>query len=754
MKKETDDTVHFYSNDLLQKLEAITNAAVTLVAAPAGYGKTTAVRDFLKRREEKSPGLKAEWITASNDAWEKLNLKILNFFEKIDSTINVDAEIYLILDNVELLPDQCRNMILEGTRQREKMQIHLLFLSNREDAVLDPFFSGSHQIIRKDFIFSATDILQYFKMAESEIRMEDAIRLYDYTNGWIAAIYLQLLSLKRTGDILHSGAAILLMKSVVWDALTQEEKELLLSVAPFRTVTEKQLAYVLNRKDVPEEMKAILDKIPFIWKKETPLRYEIHAILQELLTERLTDYHDGKRAEIELRAGDCFKEQGQLETALCLYWKNRDYERILATDIGNISCVRNGDARFGKMAEDILQNCSDSLLSRFPKQGLRMVIHLCGRDTREIQKEFLERLLTVFNQMNVKEEERRHLLGEWTLIHALTRFPDMEHMLSEIKEAGELLEGKSSVIEREDPFLFEIPMLLLLAHSTPGNMDRSVATFEEAINLYSVITNGNGSGAGTLLRAEAALCKGFFEEASLYCYKAAYLAGSNQQAGVLRATELTLSLIALCTGGEEGLKAATKLLNHFANEEINFRDSESLTNELISSAIYYMMGIETGDQPAGMEASQTCVPWTVILMEPLKEVYTFFREKNYVEVIQYGEKLSEKFAQSDSVYALILIETILSLSYAKLEQAESARDRFMKAFSRAMPDGFILPFYVLWEQIVGMICMWDKQTAEEFLNRETVMRIDRISKEFREKWRSYCIDYIRIKKTMESEIKK
>ena len=65
----------------------------------------------------------------------------------------------------------------------------------------------------------------------------------------------------------------------------------------------------------------------------------------------------------------------------------------------------------------------------------------------------------------------------------------------------------------------------------------------------------------------------------------------------------------------------------------------------------------------------------------------------------------------------------------------------MKAFSVAMPDGFVLPFIILWMQIRNMIWMWDKNSAEEFLKRETVVRIDHMSKDFMDKWKDYYRKY-------------
>lgn len=739
--KETDDTVHYYSDTLLHKLEQALTEDVTLIIAPAGYGKTTAVRDLMKRVEHPDM-LRTEWITTANDTDEKIQLRILNAFERIDSFVLKDAKIFLIIDNIELLQQKFLKMIMEGIEKRSRIPIQLIMIANDERYHIVQPASESYKISRNDFIFAPDDIKNYFDMAGMAISNEDALRLYEYTDGWVAAVYLQQLSYRRTGDILHAKAAQLLMKSVVWDSLMPYEKDLLLAIAPFRKVTGRQIAYIFDKKEAPEEMIQLLGKIPFIWRQEHPLRYEIHPILQKLLEERLAEGGEDKRREIELRAGDCYKEVGQLDEAVCLFWKNRDYERILASDIRLLSCSCGGDIRYGRMADDVLQNCHDSLIARYPYQVLILVRSLCGKDVREQQREYMQHLYRVFSKMNLKEEEKNCLIGEWKLVHAITLFPDMDQMLQSMREAAEMINGKSIVISREDPFIFEIPMLLLVAHVRSGDLDKVVELYEEVMNLYSVITDGNGSGAGALLRAEAALCKGFFDEAVLYCYKAAYLAESSQQKGLVRATKTILSLVYICMGGKDGYQAARELLDSIQNENDKPSSPTELTKILIERTIYFIMGEESVLQEnTDILETRTCIPWTIIVMGRLKDFYAHYRAERYAEAVSAGEKLVENLSETNSIYALIIVETILSLCYAKSGKIELSREHFMKAFSVAMPDSFILPFIILWMQIRNMILMWDKNSAEEFLKRETVVRTDHMSKDFMDKWKDYYRKY-------------
>ena len=95
-------------------------------------------------------------------------------------------------------------MIMEGIEKRSRIPIQLIMIANDERYHIVQPASEYYKISRNDFIFAQDDIKNYFDMAGIAISSEDALRLYEYTDGWVAAVYLQQLSYRRTGDILHA----------------------------------------------------------------------------------------------------------------------------------------------------------------------------------------------------------------------------------------------------------------------------------------------------------------------------------------------------------------------------------------------------------------------------------------------------------------------------------------------------------------------------------------------------------------------
>ena len=117
---------HYYSDRLIGKLNKLRFAPVTVIEAPSGYGKTTAIRDYL---EDSLPrGTPAYWFTATDEAPAEGFRRFCREIEKIDKnagerllkielpnavtiseamdalrSIQCRHETYLVIDNFQLL---------------------------------------------------------------------------------------------------------------------------------------------------------------------------------------------------------------------------------------------------------------------------------------------------------------------------------------------------------------------------------------------------------------------------------------------------------------------------------------------------------------------------------------------------------------------------------------------------------------------------------------------------------------------------
>ena len=151
------------------------------------------------------------------------------------------------------------------------------------------------------------------------------------------------------------------------------------------------------------------------------------------------------------------------------------------------------------------------------------------------------------------------LRAEWLLLSAYRHYPRLDEMLPLAQKAAPLFNGACSrVILPEAPWAFGGYFQLTEFHLQAGEAEREAACFEEFIALYSQLTNGHGSGADALFRAELAHLQGDMPGAEVLAHKAVFLAESKGQIIVLLGAAMTLANIALIKADTADWQAADK----------------------------------------------------------------------------------------------------------------------------------------------------------------------------------------------------
>ena len=210
---------HLIRERINRLLSAITEYPLTVLEAPAGYGKTTAVRDYLDSRK-----IRPLWISfrpmigCSEYCWEKVSTKaekmdsgagaalkslgfpvdapqrnrilsILNRLELPDPTV-------VVLDNYEIVTDPLLSRLLLQVAEDEIENLHLVVLT-RDTTLLDfvPLLlhEKCHVISQHQIKFTADEVRDYGSMTGSAATDAEIRRIAEYTDGWISMIYMLML---------------------------------------------------------------------------------------------------------------------------------------------------------------------------------------------------------------------------------------------------------------------------------------------------------------------------------------------------------------------------------------------------------------------------------------------------------------------------------------------------------------------------------------------------------------------------------
>lgn len=587
-RKSSGNEPHYYSDQLKEKLAQLRFSPLTVVEAPSGYGKTTAVRDFLGSGLPQ--GTPVYWFTAIDENAAASFHRLCREFDKIDSqagerllkiempnaatigeacdalrSMQCRHETYLVIDNFQFLQTFLSpsffSALIEHGGEGLRIVIITQMLKRSMLAVLAG--RGVLHITAFDLRLDANDILCYYSLSGLTITLKEAQRVADYTEGWIIAVYLQLRAFLESGAFSGTPGILSLMEHLIWDGLNEAQQTFLLHLSPFEMVTVPQ-ACVLNDLDtLPENAREALSS-PFILYNPVDGSYAMHSIFAELLIQKRRTRGAGFEHECLLRAGDFCRDEGKTAAALGFYYQIKDYERMLSLDLAPLMLEKIGGLAFTEIALDIAQNCPENLKVKNLLALLQVAWALLMAGSNFVFDVLMEEI-RFFLDDDISEETS-YLLGEWLLLFSFQAFPRLNEMIALLRQAAELLQGKCSrVILPSAPWYFGCHSPLSDFHTQPGEADREAQVLEEYIAIYSKITNGHGSGADVLFRAELAYHRGNLNDAEILTYKAVFLAESKRQSVVHLGATMLLAEITLHKADTAGWQHAISSMERAAS---------------------------------------------------------------------------------------------------------------------------------------------------------------------------------------------
>ncbi len=604
----------YFSESLKNKLDSIMTCSLSALEAPAGYGKTTAVRKLLKESGtpvswytavESMPDNSFRWFirqlgTIDENAAQKLqDLGFLNRSNadtaaEIIAGIRPSEPLTVVFDNFQFTVQNWQPQILDALSKCGDNGLRTIFISQNFGRLRDVLtaLEGSICYIRgRDLLLSESDISDYASQLGIEVSSEAVRKIHRETDGWTAAVSLYLENIRN--GIRKDGPEGLdeLLSFSFWNILSEEQKEMLLRICLFDRVSPSMMeALVPSGLMTPEEQTQLLNRTPLLMYQETRKTYYPHELLTAFLRRKLDEADPDFRQQVMRASADVYRKNGMTKEAVRYYFRAKDYESLLSCDLICLITETFDGVPYTELASEVLERCPGEILKKYPYSLLRLCYALfagCAFDRFGSQ---MERI-----RVMIAEKEDAHLLGEWHLVNALRFFPDVDGMSDEYREAEKLMDSPSAVFVREEPFMFGCTSMWYLFYSKPGTMLETADRFAEAMKIYNRLTNGHGAGAAEIYRGEAYSVQGRFEESDIQAYQAAFL---SEQAGNATATygaALLLGINAIYRSDMAGLQKAVDYLENKA-QAYGFLHGTMLGNYMVETVRGYLLGLmmETG----------------------------------------------------------------------------------------------------------------------------------------------------------------
>lgn len=286
---------------------------LTIVSATMGYGKTTSVRSFLSG----SRHVQTVWVSllgSDGDEmvfWSKLSSAVGRLFPEtgkqlervgfpsnarqvaavleIIEKLNENISTVIVFDDYHLIEQSDKlNRLVELITEEEFPNLHLVLISRTKPRLnhINLLSKGLCCYIDTETLaLTRQEVRDYFAFMGFADPPENLEEIYQYTRGWISAIYLILLGIKQGLPVTGISTISQLVGENLYASLDPKTKEVLLDLSVLDCFTMDLAVTVTENSETPRIIGLLVGQNAFIeFDRQTGV-YKLHNVLLDFLRE-------------------------------------------------------------------------------------------------------------------------------------------------------------------------------------------------------------------------------------------------------------------------------------------------------------------------------------------------------------------------------------------------------------------------------------------------------------------------------------
>ena len=704
---------------LRRELARIAQFPVTVVEAPSGFGKTTAVREYLK--EAAAGGARQHWYTCLGEspsaAWtgicgllSNVDGELANSLQKPgfplpESLVHIQArlqnircaeETFLVVDNCHLIQSGILKELISVFSMHASPKLHMVFIAQHlgMHACGACQGSGIHTIGSSAFFFDRESTAILFRLEGIRLSDEELNSVCASTEGWIAAIRLQISHYRQTGSLEHTADIDKLVETAIWNRLTEKQRECLLTLSVLGSFSARQAAVLLGEETLPDCVRDLLDRSEFIRYFPRERVYVMHGILRNYLQNR---FHQFQPRAFQLRvlraAGQCCAAESDFLSAARYFFQVRDFDAILSLPwtLRDLTVRREGAVA---LLADIVGACPDEILCRYPFALLAFacLMRLEGEHDHAGRLCRLAELCIKSNPAGLSAGELRRLKGEHLLLEALHAYNDLKRVREGQAAAYELLQGPSRFGLNAVPVTLGAASVLSMFWREPGRMEETLRELKSALPCHLKLTHQQGAGADSAYQAEMMLLRGDDVQAEILCHKALYQARSRQEICICLCAEQILARIAILRGDAEGFELALQNIKGYAGENAGPHVSRmvDICLAILGAALGAMDMVPKwllDFESIGKAVYAGAVPYVSAL-----HAHLLASGRRHAELLALADHTIQSAKEMHYVLPQLYCHILKAQAYYATGQKQQALSCIAEAFALAQPDRVYLPF--------------------------------------------------------------
>lgn len=356
-----------HRSKLFEKLNEGFKRKLTLISAPAGFGKTTLLCDWINQNK-----IPAAWYSIDkrdNDPIEFLSYFIagIQFINKefgqnslkllkaphrqnlesiigliINDILTIKKNIVIIFDDFHMIHSKEVYDILIFILEHIPENLHII-ISTRSDPPLPSARLRSQdqfvEIRSSELSFTTNDSSNFFnKKHKLGLSQEDIISLQAKTEGWIAGLQLTALSMHGSENSStfisnFSGDNRYIMDYLIEEVLikqTEDVRDFLLKTSILEQLSGKLCDTILDRENSQLLIESLEKNNMFIIPLDTERNwYRYHHLFADLLKQRLQINHKGEIKNLHNKICLWFEENNMYDFAIDHAFEAENFEKAI-----------------------------------------------------------------------------------------------------------------------------------------------------------------------------------------------------------------------------------------------------------------------------------------------------------------------------------------------------------------------------------------------------------------------------------------
>ena len=352
---------------LFEKLNSGLQRRLILVSAPAGYGKTTLLSDWICQykipvawisldNNDNDPAVFISYVISGiqsihNDFGQSA-LRLLSSpnspsVESISSLLinellNLNQNFLLVLDDFHLIRSNEVLKLVTYFLEHLPVNLHIVILTRSDPALSLSRTRSQHQMVEmrsSDLGFSVGEISALFnKKLRMGLSVDDVCSLGKKTEGWIAGLQLAAISMQGREDMSEfvrelKGDNRYIMDYLMEEVLriqTDEIKDFLIKTSILEQMSAPLCNALLNRDDSQLVIEFLEQNNMFVIPLDSHRTwYRYHHLFAGLLKQHFLQIDQGKIEEIHNIASAWYEENNLYELAIDHVLEIRNFERAI-----------------------------------------------------------------------------------------------------------------------------------------------------------------------------------------------------------------------------------------------------------------------------------------------------------------------------------------------------------------------------------------------------------------------------------------